>query len=78
MGKVSHELSLGEYIAMTIVPLIFLAVWGIAMYRADRYPEWRRPGQGPPQIPGADVRAGRSLPGSLQVPVEPGSRHEPD
>jgi hypothetical protein len=78
-GQVSHyvNLSIGEYIAMTIIPLIVLAVWGIAMYRADKYPEWRHPGPPPPQLPGAGGdRVGRSLPGSLTVPVEPTSRNE--
>ena len=80
-GKVSHEyatLSLGEYIAMTIIPLICLAVWGIAVARADRYPEWRgsTPEQiaGPPPIGPGGAGPGRSVPGPLQVPVEPVSR----
>jgi hypothetical protein len=77
---VSHtyaSLSSGEYIAMIIVPLACLAVWGVAMYRADRRPEWRRPGQGPPQLPGAGgVNVGRSLPGQIPVPVEPASQAE--
>jgi len=76
-GKVSHYtvLSLGEYIVMTVVPLILLLVWAIAMYRADRYPEWRRgtPQQSAeaPAIGPGGVGLGRPVAGPLQVPVEP-------
>jgi hypothetical protein len=79
VSHVHANLSIGEYIAMTIVPLLLLAVWGIAMYRADKYPEWRSTvqGHGPPQIPGTgDVRVGRSLPGSLRIPAGTESRTE--
>jgi hypothetical protein len=81
-GEVSQHyatLSIGGYLAMTIVPVIVLAVWLITIYHSARHPEWRHTvrEQGPPQIPGAGgVRVGRSVPGSLPVPVEPTSRTE--
>ena len=81
-GQVSQHyasLSLGGYIALTSVPVIALALWLIVIYQSDRHPEWRHgpQGQGPAQIPGAGgVRVGRSVPGSLPVPVEPESGTE--
>jgi hypothetical protein len=71
------SLSIGGYIVLTVVPLILLAVWGIAMYRADRYPEWRHGTQAQAQITGAGgVELGRAVPGPLSVQAEAVSRTE--
>lgn len=81
--NVNHDLaplSIGGYLALTIIPVILLAVWGIAMYRADKYPEWRHGPQEqtaqPPIAGPGGVGLGRAGPGTLQVPAEPVSRTE--
>jgi hypothetical protein len=78
MSQHLSTLSVGGFIALTAVPVIALAGWLIAIYQSDRHPEWRHGprAQGPPQIPGAGVRLGRSLPGSLTIPADPASRTE--
>ena len=74
-------LSIGGYLVLTIVPVILLAVWGIAVYRADKYPEWRHGPQEQTPIAGpGGATLGRAVPGPLSVPAEPVSRtvDEPD
>ena len=71
--------SIGEYIAITIVPVILLAVWLIVIYHSDRHPEWRRraPDQQESAFIGPDgSRLGRAIPAPLPVPVQPTSREE--
>jgi len=73
------QFSIGGYIAITIVPVILLAVWLIAIYHADRHPEWRRraPDQQESAFIGPDgIRLGRAIPGPLPVPVQPMSPEE--
>jgi hypothetical protein len=70
-------LSVGEYIAIAIVPVIMLAVWLIMIYHADRHPQWRRkaPDQEESVFTGPDgSRLGRAIPGPLPVPVRPMSQ----
>jgi hypothetical protein len=76
-GTVSANLtqfSIGDYIAITVGPVIMLAVWLIAIFHSDRHPEWRRraPDQHEPAFIGPDgSRLGRAIPAPLPVPVRP-------
>jgi hypothetical protein len=73
------QFSIGDYIAITIVPVIMLAVWLMAIYHANRHPKWRRraPDQQEWAFIGPDgIRLGRAIPGPLPVPVQPMSPEE--
>jgi hypothetical protein len=69
------NLSLGGFLVLTIVPVVLLAFWLIAIYDADRHPAWRHGPQDQPAPPGlgpADVPPGRVIPGPDQ-PAGPGA-----
>jgi hypothetical protein len=80
MSSHLSSLSLGEYIVMTIVPVILLAGWLAIIYDADRHPQWRhgpQRQQAPPGLGAADAGPGRVISGPPAYPVPPTS-HEGD